>query len=265
MLRDPGHAAGAGHAAAQRRPAGRHRRRTPRSASPRRWRSPTCRCAASSTKRSSPYEDRRGHAADRRQARRRGLRAGRHLTVGDFRDWLLSRCRHRRCAGRARARPHAGDGGGGLQDHAQPGPDRRGREDAASSPASATPSACPAGSPRACSPTTRPTTRAASPPACSTACCYGCGDAVIGINPATDSVRHVHRAAAAARRRDRQRYEIPTQSCVLAHVTTTLEAIERGAPVDLVFQSIAGTEAANRSFGIDLALLARGAATRRCR
>ena len=53
----------------------------------------------------------------------------------------------------------------------------------------------------------------------------------------------------------RERYAIPTQSCVLAHVTTTLRAIERGAPVDLVFQSIAGTEAANRSFGVSLALL----------
>ena len=57
----------------------------------------------------------------------------------------------------------------------------------------------------------------------------------------------------------RDRYDIPTQTCVLAHVTTTLRCIERGAPVDLVFQSIGGTEAANRSFGVTLALLARGA------
>ena len=55
--------------------------------------------------------------------------------------------------------------------------------------------------------------------------------------------------------RIRQRYEIPTQSCVLAHVTTQMEAMRRGAPVDLVFQSIAGTEAANRSFGVNLAML----------
>ena len=83
---------------------------------------------------------------------------------------------------------------------------------------------------------------------------YGCGDAVIGINPATDSVPAVETLL---RLLDDliHRYEIPTQSCVLAHVTTTLECIARGAPVDLVFQSIAGTEAANRSFGIDLALL----------
>ena len=62
----------------------------------------------------------------------------------------------------------------------------------------------------------------------------------------------------------RERYAIPTQTCVLAHVTTSLRAIERGAPVDLVFQSIGGTEAANNSFGVSLALLreARDAAFR---
>jgi ethanolamine ammonia-lyase large subunit len=83
---------------------------------------------------------------------------------------------------------------------------------------------------------------------------YGCGDAVIGINPATDStetvVRLLHMLAELI-----ERYEIPTQSCVLAHVTTQLAAIDRGAPVDLVFQSIAGTEAANKSFGVNLAML----------
>jgi len=84
---------------------------------------------------------------------------------------------------------------------------------------------------------------------------YGCGDAVIGINPATDSADS---AEDLIRLVDSliTRYEIPTQSCVLAHVTTQMEVIRRGAPVDLVFQSIAGTEAANRSFGIDLAMLA---------
>lgn len=83
---------------------------------------------------------------------------------------------------------------------------------------------------------------------------YGSGDAVIGINPATDSPQAViellHMLDAF-----RARWAIPTQSCVLAHVTTTIEAMRRGAPVDLVFQSIAGTEAANRSFGVTLALL----------
>jgi ethanolamine ammonia-lyase large subunit len=84
---------------------------------------------------------------------------------------------------------------------------------------------------------------------------YGCGDAVIGINPATDSPRTV---IALLQMVDalRLRYAIPTQSCVLSHVTTTLEVMRRGVPVDLVFQSIAGTEAANASFGVNLALLA---------
>jgi ethanolamine ammonia-lyase large subunit len=84
---------------------------------------------------------------------------------------------------------------------------------------------------------------------------YGSGDAVIGINPATDNVQQVVRLVGMLGDII-QRYAIPTQSCVLTHVTNTLEAINRGAPVDLVFQSIAGTEAANRSFGIDLKLLA---------
>ena len=83
---------------------------------------------------------------------------------------------------------------------------------------------------------------------------YGAGDAVIGINPAGDNVPAL---VSLLRQLDEliARFNIPTQSCVLAHVTNTLQAIEQGAPVDLVFQSIAGTEAANASFGIDLALL----------
>jgi ethanolamine ammonia-lyase large subunit len=84
---------------------------------------------------------------------------------------------------------------------------------------------------------------------------YGAGDAVIGVNPASDSLEKTC-ALLAMIDELRRRYAIPTQSCVLAHVTTTLAAIEAGAPVDLVFQSIAGTEAANRSFGISLPLLA---------
>jgi len=89
----------------------------------------------------------------------------------------------------------------------------------------------------------------------------GSGDAVIGINPATDSPERAH---ALLRMLDdiRIKLEIPTQSCVLAHVTTTLGLIHKGSPVDLVFQSIAGTQAANASFGVSLALLreARAAA-----
>jgi len=83
----------------------------------------------------------------------------------------------------------------------------------------------------------------------------GAGDAVIGINPATDSPESTHRLLNMLGGLI-ERYDIPTQSCILAHVTTTLRCIEAGAPVDLVFQSIGGTEATNRSFGISLALLA---------
>jgi ethanolamine ammonia-lyase large subunit len=88
---------------------------------------------------------------------------------------------------------------------------------------------------------------------------YGVGDAVIGINPASD---HLGRTIALLELLDtvRSRYEIPTQTCVLAHVTTTLRAMELGAPVDLVFQSVAGTEAANVGFGITLDLLAEAQA-----
>ena len=82
----------------------------------------------------------------------------------------------------------------------------------------------------------------------------GAGDAVIGINPAGDSVPAIVRLLHLLDELI-QGHRMPTQSCVLTHVTNTLHAIEQGAPVDLVFQSIAGTEAANRSFGIDLALL----------
>ena len=86
---------------------------------------------------------------------------------------------------------------------------------------------------------------------------YGNGDAVIGINPATDSIAQVTTLIEMLDEIIR-RYEIPTQACVLTHVTTSIEAINRGAPVDLVFQSIAGTEAANKSFGINLAILQEG-------
>jgi ethanolamine ammonia-lyase large subunit len=83
---------------------------------------------------------------------------------------------------------------------------------------------------------------------------YGSGDAVIGINPATDNLDNVHTLLNLLDEVINQ-HQIPTQSCVLSHVTTSMELMQRGAPVDLVFQSIAGTEAANRSFGINLAML----------
>jgi ethanolamine ammonia-lyase large subunit len=83
---------------------------------------------------------------------------------------------------------------------------------------------------------------------------YGAGDAVIGINPVSDNLKS---GIALLQMVDalRRRYDIPAQSCLLTHVTRTLEAIEQGAPVDLVFQSIAGTERANASFGVSLSLL----------
>ncbi len=83
---------------------------------------------------------------------------------------------------------------------------------------------------------------------------YASGDAVIGVNPANDDLRSVETLLHLLNK-IRETLDIPTQTCVLAHVTTQMEAMRRGAPVDLVFQSIAGTEAANRAFGIDLKLL----------
>ena len=86
---------------------------------------------------------------------------------------------------------------------------------------------------------------------------YGCGDAVIGVNPVTDSVEGV---TAILRGLDQlvSMLQIPTQTCCLAHITTQLACLERGAPVDLLFQSIAGTQQANASFGISLKLLREG-------
>ncbi|GJH16913.1 ethanolamine ammonia-lyase subunit EutB [Caballeronia novacaledonica] len=83
---------------------------------------------------------------------------------------------------------------------------------------------------------------------------YGCGDAMIGINPASDSPQAIGKLLAMMDA-FRERYDVPTQTCVLTHVTNTLAAMEQGAPVDLVFQSIAGTQKANASFGISIALL----------
>ena len=86
---------------------------------------------------------------------------------------------------------------------------------------------------------------------------YGSGDACIGINPAADNVPQV---IGLLKMLDEiiHRFEIPTQSCVLSHVTTTIQAIEQGAPVDLVFQSVGGTEAVNTSFGVNLNILQEG-------
>src|SRR6202795_88939 len=86
---------------------------------------------------------------------------------------------------------------------------------------------------------------------------YGCGDAVIGVNPATDSVEGVATILNALDRLITV-FAIPTQACCLAHITTQLACLDRGAPVDLLFQSVAGTQAANTSFGINLSMLREG-------
>jgi ethanolamine ammonia-lyase large subunit len=83
---------------------------------------------------------------------------------------------------------------------------------------------------------------------------YGCGDAVLGVNPVDDRVEVVERIAAALQE-VRTRLDVPTQVSVLAHVTTQVRALDAGAPLDLLFQSVAGTAAANRAFGVDLRLL----------
>jgi ethanolamine ammonia-lyase large subunit len=86
---------------------------------------------------------------------------------------------------------------------------------------------------------------------------YGCGDAVIGVNPATEAVESVS-AILHALNRLIDVYKIPTQACCLAHISTQLKAMERGAPLDLLFQSVAGTQKANESFGITLSMLREG-------
>jgi ethanolamine ammonia-lyase large subunit len=86
---------------------------------------------------------------------------------------------------------------------------------------------------------------------------FGCGDAVIGVNPAADSVDVVERILLGLGRLV-EAYAVPTQICCLAHITTQLACLERGAPLDLLFQSVAGTQAANEAFGVSLALLREG-------
>lgn len=86
---------------------------------------------------------------------------------------------------------------------------------------------------------------------------YGCGDAVIGINPASDNIGTITDLLLMMEDVI-TRFAIPTQSCVLTHVTSTIEAIKRGAPVDLVFQSIGGTQGVNESFGVTLDILREG-------
>ena len=145
-----------------------------------------------------------------------------HLTVGEFRDWLLSDEADDAGPRRARARPHAGDGGRGQQDHAPPGPDRGGGEmpgrhalsqhDRPARPALGAAAAQPSDRRR----------RAASPPASSTACCSARrrGDR---HQSGDRQPRRARTDCCRCSTTIRERYDIPTQSCVLAHVTTTLE------------------------------------------
>ncbi|XBG30599.1 ethanolamine ammonia-lyase subunit EutB [Pseudomonas sp. 13.2] len=178
-----------------------------------------------------------------------------HLTVGGLRDWLLSEEANEDSL-RALAP--------GLT-RKWPLPCRRScacrtwcwwRRKSAWSPGSAAPWACGRLSTRLQPnhPTDEPAGIAAS---ILDGLLYGNGDAMIGINPATDSIASI---CALLEMLDAiiQRYDIPTQSCVLTHVTTSIEAINRGVPLDLVFQSIAGTEAANAGFGINLNVLQEG-------
>ena len=195
-----------------------------------------------------PLRERRGHPAHRGHPRRRRVRAGRRISPwASFREWLLSRRGRRRTCSRPLAPGVTPEMAAAVsQDHAEPGPRPRRRASAGSSPGSATRSGCRAGSRCGCSRTTRPTTRAASRAAILDGLLYGSGDAVIGINPATDSPATVDRAARAWSTTLIQRYEIPTQSLRPGprdHHASRRSS--RGAPVDLVFQSVAGTEAAN--------------------
>ena len=180
------------------------------------------------------------------------------LTVGEFREFL-SPPRARRS--QRKPRRHAGNGGRGQQVDAPAGPDRGCGQVPRRNPV---PQHHRAAGPHVGAPAAEPSHRRSRGVAAATldGLLLGAGDAVIGVNPATDSVEASNAACHARTVRDR--YAIPTQTCVLAHVTTTLRAIERGAPVDLVFQSIAGTEAANTSFGITGDYCARRG-KRRCR
>jgi ethanolamine ammonia-lyase large subunit len=93
---------------------------------------------------------------------------------------------------------------------------------------------------------------------------YGVGDAVIGLNPVEDSLDNVVRILTAFKD-FMNKWKIPTQNCVLAHITTQMKAIEKGAPVDLMFQSIAGSQKSNAAFGITVGMLDEGYELMKCR
>ncbi|MGF2947029.1 ethanolamine ammonia-lyase subunit EutB [Mycobacterium sp. Lab-001] len=180
-----------------------------------------------------------------------------HLTVGDFRDWLLDNASRGDTAARLAAVAP------GLTPEMVAAVSKIMRnQDLIAVAAAATATAAfrtTIGLPRRLATRLQPNHPTDDPRGIAAAMLdgllLGCGDAVIGVNPATDS------PAAACDLLHllddiRERFAIPVQSCVLCHVTTTMELVERGAPVDLVFQSVAGTEGANAAFGTSLAMLA---------
>ena len=168
------------------------------------------------------------------------FRAVAHLTVGQFREWLLEIETTGPTLRAVAPGPHARDGGRGVQADVELRPDdgrrevpgRRAREQHAR-PARAAVVALPAEPPdrrrrRASSASTRE------------GLSYGCGDAVIGVNPATDTAESTAEILTRDRRRCCERNEVPTQHCVLSHVTVQMKALELGCPMDLMFQSLAG-------------------------
>ena len=225
-------------------------RRIPRkSALPRRWRWRTCRSASSSiTRCSNPTKSRELILAEHQPEAFAPIA---HLTVGEFRDWLLA---DHADAGSARA-------GDSLPEMAAAVSKLMRLQDliaVASKIRVVTRFRTTVGLPGRLSTRLQPNHPTDDPKGITASIIdgllLGSGDAVIGINPVTDSVETTIRLL---RLIDdiRAMLRIPVQSCVLAHVTTQLEALRRGAPVDLVFQSIAGTEAANASFGVNRAVL----------
>ncbi len=189
------------------------------------------------------------------------------LTVGDFRDFLLSDDATGETLAAPGAGPDAGNGGGGRQDDAQPGSDRGRAENAASSPLSATPSACRGG----CRVRLQPNHPTDDPRGIAASILDGLLLRLRRRGDRHQSRHRQHRLGASllsctARSTSSHASRSRRRSCVLAHVTThDARLIERGAPVDLVFQSIAGTEAANTLLRRQSGAAGGGAAKRRCR
>ena len=183
------------------------------------------------------------------------------LTVGEFRDWLLSDDATGDVLSALSPGIHTGDGRRRRQADACAGPDRGRAQIHVVTRFRTT-----VGLPGRMSTRLQPNHPTDDPTGIAISMLdglrMGSGDAVIGINPVSDdaaTVTHLLRSIDHVR----QIFDIPTQSCVLAHITTQMQAMHAGAPLDLLFQSIAGSEAANASFGVSLSLLAEGEAMAR--